>query len=65
MFGEPGVGKTRLAEEVAEMARNEHGALVLEGRCVPCAEAALATISAAVTAPTRTCMAAFTIDLQN
>ena len=39
MFGEPGVGKTRLAEEVAEMARNEHGALVLEGRCVPYGEA--------------------------
>ncbi|MEY2468391.1 MAG: hypothetical protein QOF21_1089, partial [Actinomycetota bacterium] len=39
MFGEPGVGKTRLAEEIAEMAREEHGALVLEGRCVPYGEA--------------------------
>ncbi len=39
MLGEPGVGKTRLAEEVAEMARNEHHALVLEGRCVPYGEA--------------------------
>jgi class 3 adenylate cyclase/tetratricopeptide (TPR) repeat protein len=39
MFGEPGAGKTRLAEEVAEMARQEHGALVLEGRCVPYGEA--------------------------
>ncbi len=39
MFGEPGVGKTRLAEEVAEMARRDHGALVLEGRCVPYGEA--------------------------
>lgn len=39
MLGEPGVGKTRLAEEVADMARNEHGALVLEGRCVPYGEA--------------------------
>jgi class 3 adenylate cyclase/tetratricopeptide (TPR) repeat protein len=39
MFGEPGVGKTRLAEEVAEMAANDHGALVLEGRCVPYGEA--------------------------
>jgi class 3 adenylate cyclase/tetratricopeptide (TPR) repeat protein len=39
MFGEPGVGKTRLAEEVAEMARCEHNALVLEGRCVPYGEA--------------------------
>jgi class 3 adenylate cyclase/tetratricopeptide (TPR) repeat protein len=39
MFGEPGVGKTRLAEEVAEMARVEHDAFVLEGRCVPYGEA--------------------------
>ncbi|MEY2474182.1 MAG: hypothetical protein QOK28_3511 [Actinomycetota bacterium] len=39
MFGEPGVGKTRLADEVAEMARHEHNALVLEGRCVPYGEA--------------------------
>jgi class 3 adenylate cyclase/tetratricopeptide (TPR) repeat protein len=39
MFGEPGVGKTRLAEEVAEMARCEHNALVLEGRCLPYGEA--------------------------
>lgn len=39
MFGEPGVGKTRLAEEVCEMARCEHNALVLEGRCVPYGEA--------------------------
>ncbi len=39
MYGEPGVGKTRLAEETAEMAKREHGALVLEGRCVPYGEA--------------------------
>ncbi len=39
MYGEPGVGKTRLAEEVAEMARVEHDAFVLEGRCVPYGEA--------------------------
>lgn len=39
MFGEPGVGKTRLAEEAAEMAKVDHGALVLEGRCVPYGEA--------------------------
>jgi class 3 adenylate cyclase/tetratricopeptide (TPR) repeat protein len=39
MYGEPGVGKTRLAEEIAEMARCEHNALVLEGRCVPYGEA--------------------------
>ncbi|MDP1793932.1 MAG: adenylate/guanylate cyclase domain-containing protein, partial [Acidimicrobiales bacterium] len=39
MLGEPGVGKTRLAEEVADLARNDHGALVLVGRCVPYGEA--------------------------
>ncbi|HUR77590.1 MAG TPA: adenylate/guanylate cyclase domain-containing protein [Acidimicrobiales bacterium] len=39
MYGEPGVGKTRLAEEVCVMARNDHDALVLEGRCVPYGEA--------------------------
>ncbi|MBA2609378.1 MAG: tetratricopeptide repeat protein [Actinobacteria bacterium] len=39
MFGEPGVGKTRLAEEACEMARTEHNALVLEGRCLPYGEA--------------------------
>ncbi len=39
MLGEPGVGKTRLAEEVAELAMSEHSALVLEGRCVPYGEA--------------------------
>lgn len=39
MLGEPGVGKTRLAEEVAEIARVDHDALVLEGRCVPYGEA--------------------------
>ena len=39
MFGEPGVGKTRMTEEAAEMARVEHSALVLEGRCVPYGEA--------------------------
>lgn len=39
MFGDPGVGKTRLAEEIAELARTEQRALVLEGRCVPYGEA--------------------------
>jgi tetratricopeptide (TPR) repeat protein len=39
MFGEPGVGKTRLAEEACEMARNEFNAEVLEGRCLPYGEA--------------------------
>jgi class 3 adenylate cyclase/tetratricopeptide (TPR) repeat protein len=37
--GESGVGKTRLASEVAALARNEHGALVLHGRCLPYGEA--------------------------
>ncbi len=39
LLGEAGVGKTRLVEELAEIARGEHEALVLEGRCVPYGEA--------------------------
>jgi class 3 adenylate cyclase/tetratricopeptide (TPR) repeat protein len=39
IVGDAGVGKSRLAEEVAEMARGCHGALVLQGRCVPYGEA--------------------------
>lgn len=39
LLGEAGVGKTRLAEEVAEAAACHHEALVLEGRCVPYGEA--------------------------
>ena len=39
LLGEAGVGKSRLAEEVAEAAGCDHGALVLEGRCVPYGEA--------------------------
>jgi class 3 adenylate cyclase/tetratricopeptide (TPR) repeat protein len=39
LLGEAGVGKSRLAEEVAERARSLHGALVYEGRCVPYGEA--------------------------
>lgn len=39
LLGEAGVGKSRLAEEVAENARCGHNALVLEGRCVPYGEA--------------------------
>ena len=39
VLGEAGVGKSRLAEELASHAECEHDALVLEGRCVPYGEA--------------------------
>jgi class 3 adenylate cyclase/tetratricopeptide (TPR) repeat protein len=39
LYGEAGVGKSRLAEEVAAAARDTHGASVFEGRCVPYGEA--------------------------
>ena len=39
LLGEAGVGKSRLAEEVATLAECEHEAIVLEGRCVPYGEA--------------------------
>jgi class 3 adenylate cyclase/tetratricopeptide (TPR) repeat protein len=39
LVGEAGMGKSRLAEEVASLAECNHGALVLEGRCVPYGEA--------------------------
>jgi class 3 adenylate cyclase/tetratricopeptide (TPR) repeat protein len=39
LVGEAGVGKTRLVEEAMEVARMQHEALVLEGRCLPYGEA--------------------------
>jgi len=39
LTGEAGVGKTRLARELGELARREHGATVLIGHCAPYGEA--------------------------
>ncbi|MFZ6003690.1 MAG: adenylate/guanylate cyclase domain-containing protein [Actinomycetota bacterium] len=39
VLGEAGVGKSRLAEELAASAACDHNALILEGRCVPYGEA--------------------------
>jgi len=39
LTGESGVGKSRLASEVASSARSDHNALVLHGRCLPYGEA--------------------------
>ncbi len=39
LVGEGGVGKTRLVEETIDVARAQHDALVLEGRCLPYGEA--------------------------
>lgn len=39
LVGDAGVGKTRLVEEAVEIARSQHDALVIEGRCLPYGEA--------------------------
>ena len=39
VLGDAGVGKTRLADEIAEWAACEHGARHIESRCVPYGEA--------------------------
>jgi class 3 adenylate cyclase/tetratricopeptide (TPR) repeat protein len=39
LVGDAGVGKSRIVEQVAEVARGCHDGLVLQGRCVPYGEA--------------------------
>ncbi|MCU1499873.1 MAG: hypothetical protein JWM47_3826 [Acidimicrobiales bacterium] len=39
LMGDVGMGKTRLADEVASWAKSTHGVVVREGRCVPYGEA--------------------------
>lgn len=39
IVGEAGMGKTMLVDEAVEIARAQHGALVLQGRCLPYGEA--------------------------
>ena len=41
LVGEAGIGKSRLADELTRTARENHDALVLQGRCVPYGEANL------------------------
>ena len=39
LAGEAGVGKSRLASEMADLARFDHNAVILQGRCLPYGEA--------------------------
>ena len=39
LLGEAGMGKTMLVDEATEIARIQHNALILEGRCLPYGEA--------------------------
>lgn len=41
LAGESGIGKSRLAAELAEMAAHDHNATVMHGRCLPYGEANL------------------------
>ncbi len=38
VVGEPGIGKTRLIDELCRLARDEHGARTLAGQCAPYGE---------------------------
>ncbi|MDH3707720.1 MAG: AAA family ATPase, partial [Acidimicrobiia bacterium] len=39
ILGDPGVGKTRVVDEVTDRARAAHGARIISGRCLPYGEA--------------------------
>ncbi|WP_195210356.1 adenylate/guanylate cyclase domain-containing protein [Actinomarinicola tropica] len=63
LIGEAGVGKSRLAGEVARVASDDHGAVVLQGRCVaygesnawwPVAEAVRSGVGASLDDPVAT-----------